>query len=186
MGYYFEDLSDKDRKPVIDIFNYFIENSFAAYLETKVGYDFFDRFLAAAEGYPAITVKDTSGKTVGFAFLHAYNPMETFKRVATITYFIMPEHTRKGIGKAILDCFIEEAKKLNIDSILANISSLNERSLSFHLKYGFKECGRFRKIGKKFDKDFDVIWVQKELDVFDAALTVETDRESLCTTCTAM
>lgn len=163
MKYYFENLSDKDRKPVIDIFNYFIENSFAAFPEIKVDYDFFDKILNMARGYPAIIVKDDLYKVIGFAFLHAYHPIETFKRVAEISCFIMPEYNRRGIGKAIIENFNEKAKKLNIDSILACISSLNEKSIRFHLKNGFKECGRFHKIGRKFGMDFDVIWMQKML-----------------------
>ena len=84
MDYFFENLSDKDRKPVIDIFNYFIENSFAAFPEIKVNYDFFDRILNMSRGYPAITIKDPLSKTIGFAFLHAYHPIEAFQRVAEI------------------------------------------------------------------------------------------------------
>ena len=163
MAYYFEPMDQNDRKPVIDIFNFFIEKTFAAFPEKKVGYEFFDFFLKMTEGYPAITVKNHSGQVFGFAFLRPYHKMETFQRTAEITYFIMPEHTRKGIGKAILDQFVEQAKGLNIDSILASISSLNEGSIRFHLKCGFKECGRFLKIGRKFGKDFDVVWMQKQL-----------------------
>jgi len=36
-------------------------------------------------------------------------------------------------------------------------------SLNFHFKQGFKECGRFQRIGQKFGRDFDVIWMQKFL-----------------------
>ncbi len=156
-------MSDKERNSVIDIFNHFIETSFAAYREKKVSYNYYNAFLSSAQGYPAITVKTISGDVIGFAFLRAYHRMEEFNRVAEITYFLMPEYTRKGIGKAILDYFLEEARKLNIDSILANVSSLNEQSISFHRKYGFEECGRFRRIGKKFGRDFDEVWMQKQL-----------------------
>lgn len=163
MGYRFEKLSEKHRKPVIDIYNYYVENSFAAYPLSKVGYDFFDIFLQMSKGYPAVAVKADNGEIVGFAFLKAYHPLETFKRTAEITCFLLPEHTRRGIGEAILKRFVEEAKKLGVDSILANISSLNQQSIEFHLKNGFKECGRFRSIGRKFDRDFDVVWMQRTI-----------------------
>lgn len=161
MKYYMEELSDKYRKPVIDIFNYFIENSFAAFPDIRVDYDFFDKILNMARGYPSVVVKDGINNVIGFAFLHAYHPIETFKRVAEISYFIMPEYNRKGIGKSILERFNDNARKLNIDSLLACISSLNEKSIRFHMKNGFKECGRFQNIGRKFGMDFDVIWMQK-------------------------
>lgn len=163
MQYHFVKMSEEHREPIGDIFNYFIENSFAAYPVKKVGYEIFDKFLSMSKGFPAIVVKTEAGKIVGFAFLHAYHPAESFKKTAEITYFIMPEHTRKGIGKNILDHFVEEAKKLNITTILASISSLNSESINFHLKFGFKECGRFRDVGKKCGRNFDMVWMQKML-----------------------
>lgn len=64
----------------------------------------------------------------------------------------------------ILKQFIIEGKELGISNLLANISSLNEGSINFHKKHGFRECGRFKNIGRKFEKDFDVIWMQLYLN----------------------
>ena len=163
MSYSFEGMADEHRTAVTDIFNYYIANSFAAYPADPVGYEVFDRFLDMARDYPAVVVKDDSETTVGFAFLHPYRPGRTFRRTAEITYFILPEHTGKGIGTMVLERFKVTAREQGIDTLLANISSLNEGSLRFHRKNGFEECGRFRRIGNKFGKDFDVVWMQLDL-----------------------
>ncbi len=163
MSYTFERLTKKYRKPVIDIFNYYIENSFAAHPEAAMEYGCFDIFMEMAKGYPSLVAKAETGDVVGFAFLHPYHPASTFNRTAEITYFILPEHTGKGLGKIILDRFIEEARKLGVDNLLVNISSHNRKSLTFHRNYGFNECGRFRKVGRKFGKSFDVVWMQKRI-----------------------
>lgn len=152
-----------DGKAVIDIFNFFVENSFAAYPEEKVDLSFYDHFMEMAEGYPSTVVRDEFKNIVGFALLHAYHGAHSFKRCAEITYFLLPQHTRRGIGGRVLAAFAKEAKEMGIDTILASISSLNQNSIRFHQKQGFVECGRFRRIGKKFDQDFDVIWMQKWL-----------------------
>jgi len=163
MAYTFEDMFDQHCTPVIDIFNYYIKNSFAAYPEEPVGYEIYDHFLNMARGYPAVVIKDEKETIVGFAFLHAYRSGQIFKRVAEITYFILPEHTGKSIGTKVLNQFRSAAKEKGIDTLLASISSRNEGSLQFHLKNGFKECGRFRRIGRKFGEDFDVVWMQLDL-----------------------
>ena len=60
--------------------------------------------------------------------------------------------------------FLEKgAIEKGITNILANISSLNPRSIEFHQKNGFIECGRFKKVGKKNGKEFDTVWMQKML-----------------------
>ena len=39
---------------------------------------------------------------------------------------------------------------------MASISSMNEASIAFHRKNGFRECGRFERAGRKNDQDFDI------------------------------
>jgi L-amino acid N-acyltransferase YncA len=151
------------RGPVIDIYNHFIEESWAAYPDEPVDYALFDRFLAMIRGYPSLVVRSESGEVVGFAFLHAFLPAGTFRRTAEITYFILPEHTRLGLGRRILERFQSEAARAGIDNLLASISSRNAPSIEFHRKNGFVECGRLRQVGLKFGEDFDVVWMQKRI-----------------------
>lgn len=156
-------LTRDSQKEIIDIFNYYVENSFAAYPEQKLPYEFFDNFLKMCEGYPALTATDEQGNILGFGMLRAYNPFPTFSKTAEITYFIKPEHTGKGRGKRILDYLLDRAREKGITSVIANISSLNEGSINFHKKNGFVECGRLREIGNKRGKTFDVVYMQKML-----------------------
>ncbi len=163
MDYSLETMSDGHREPVIDIFNYYIRHSYAAFLSEPVDYGFFDHLRKLSRGYPALVVKDAAQQVVGFAFLRPHHTADSLRRAAEITYFILPAHTRQGLGCAILELFIEQAGSLGIDSLLAAISSRNEESLRFHLKNGFREVGRFAKVGRKFGEDFDVLWLQKSL-----------------------
>lgn len=163
MAYTLKKLCEDDCKTVLNIMNYFIENSFAAYNQHKIGPEIFQRFLLMAQGYPAVTMRDDDGTTIGFGFLHPYHPADSFRHTVEISYFIMPEHTNRGLGSLLLNSFIEEAQKIGIKNFMASISSLNEQSLKFHLKHGFTECGRFKDIGLKNGTPFDVVWMQKSI-----------------------
>lgn len=146
----------------MEIFNYYAENTFAAYPERKLPSEFFNKIIEMTHGYPAYTII-VSDKIIGFCFLRAYNPFSVFKETAEISYFIQKEYMGKGIGKKALDLLEAEAQKMGIHTILASITSENKESLGFHLKYGFRECGRFSNIGKKFGRNFDVIWMEKKI-----------------------
>jgi len=159
----FYPLSESDRFAVIDIYNLSIKKSFAAYPSDTVGYSYFDYFLQLIGDYPAYTIKTDLGIIVGFAFLHPYRPISTFRDTAEITYFIIPEYTNQGLGTQALKILVDDAVKRYINKILAGISSLNEQSIKFHLKEGFVECGRFPGIGTKFNQTFDVVWMIKIL-----------------------
>lgn len=163
MKYDMVPISPEDRESVIDIFNHYIENSFAAYPERKVPYEFFDFFLRNTAGYPTVAAKDENKNLLGFGILHPHSPMPTLAETAEITYFIRPEFTGKGIGASMLGYILAGAREKGLHCILANISSLNGGSIRFHLNHGFEECGRFREVGKKKGKFFDTVWMQKLL-----------------------
>jgi phosphinothricin acetyltransferase len=50
-----------------------------------------------------------------------------------------------------------------VDTIPANISSRNEGSIRFRSNSAFRECGRFRRVGRKFRRAFDIVWMQLHL-----------------------
>jgi L-amino acid N-acyltransferase YncA len=163
MEYSIRPILNEDRESIIDIFNYYVENSFAAYPEKKIPYQAFDMFLQMSNSFPTGSIRDQNGKIVGFGMLRTHNPMPTFSQTAEVTYFIHPDHTGDGLGKMLLSFLEKGAVEKGITNILANISSLNPRSIEFHQKNGFIKCGRFRKVGKKNGQEFDTVWMQKML-----------------------
>lgn len=153
---------EKDSGPISGIFNYFVENSYASYETSKTGPEFYSRIRAGSPEYPFYVI-DASNVVIGFGFLKPYRNTTTFHRAAEITYFILPEYSRKGLGTKLLQVLEKEANKMGITTLLANVSSRNKQSLKFHRKNGFKKCGTFEKIGTKFGKNFDVVYMQKTL-----------------------
>jgi phosphinothricin acetyltransferase len=61
----------------------------------------------------------------------------------------------------MLSRLAEEAGRMGIDSLVASISSENPESIAFHVKNGFRECGRFDRAGRKNGREFDIVWMQK-------------------------
>ncbi|MBI4767040.1 MAG: N-acetyltransferase [Deltaproteobacteria bacterium] len=163
MKYSISPISSDDREAIMDIFNYYVENSFAAYPENKFPYQAFDMFLKVSKGFPTGSLRDKSGRIIGYGMLRSHNPMPTLSQTAEATYFIHPDYTGKGLGKTLLAFLEKGAVEKGITNILAHISSLNPNSIKFHQKNGFTECGRFKKVGKKNGQEFDTVWMQKML-----------------------
>lgn len=100
---------------------------------------------------------------VGFCSLKPFIPFSTFKETAEISYFIEPSEVGKGAGSQALNLLEAKGREIGIRQILASISSLNEQSLNFHNKNGFRECGKFKNVILKKNIHFDIIWMQKEI-----------------------
>ncbi len=163
MAYRVVEMQRRHGQAVLAIINHYIINDFAAFPEQPVGIAFFEGMLRRASGYPALVVKKGRSAEVGFGLLTPHHIVPTFRRTAEISYFLHPDHTRHGLGSLLLSRLLAEGQPKGVDNVLARISSHNQASLAFHQKHGFTLCGRFRRAGRKFGRDFDEVWMQKLL-----------------------
>lgn len=148
---------------MIDVFNYFVKNSMAAFRDIEVDSSYYERLWLQVDGYPTAVIETQDGELIGFGHLRPFKPVTSLKKTAEITYFILPEHTGRGLGTRTLDHLLDKAPAMGIDTIIASITSGNEQSINFHKKHGFKECERFPQVGIKHEQVFDLIWVVKKL-----------------------
>ncbi len=150
----------QDWQSVTAIFNHFVASSFAAYPDEPVDESFFcDRHDANPE-YPFLVAEGDEG-VVGFAYLSPFHAVPTMRQTASLTYFIHPDHTGRGLGSAFLERLLDAGREMGVTTFMAHVSSLNPGSIRFHLTHGFTECGRFRNIGVKHGRSFDMVWLQK-------------------------
>ena len=162
MNIVFQPLHSDHRIPVMEIFNHYTADSFAAFPSKPLPEPFFDRIVEKIHGYPAYAILD--GKTVaGFCFLSPYSPLDTFQETALITYFIAEAYTGRGLGTLALERLLADARIRGIRHILAEVASKNAASIVFHRKHGFELCGTLHGIGRKHGENFDVVLMQKEL-----------------------
>jgi phosphinothricin acetyltransferase len=159
----FSPLGKDDAPQVMRIFNYYVEHSAAAFFEDSVPEPFYFKMLELLGSYPSAAIRTTNGRIVGFGMVRLHNPLPVFRHTGEITYFIDPQFTGRGLGGNLLTYLEGKARECGITCILAQISSKNYGSISFHKKNGFVESGRLTKIGKKNEEFFDIIWMQKEI-----------------------
>lgn len=156
-------VEDKDKVAFVNIFNYHIQHGYAAYSTNPVPVEAFERFKSFARD-GLMYVAETSEKgVIGFALLKIYYNVDCFAKTAEVSYFILPDFTNQGLGKRFMNTLIDAARTHGIDKLVANVSSLNPQSLAFHIRQGFRQCGRLEKVGEKNGRLFDVIWFQKTI-----------------------
>ncbi|HWR01688.1 MAG TPA: GNAT family N-acetyltransferase [Chlorobaculum sp.] len=158
------DAAPGDHEEMRDIFNYYVENTSATYTETPVGPEMFDSLMCFNQDYPALIVRDDDGSMAGFGVLRPYSRIPAFDGTAELSIFLRAGYTGMGIGTMILDVLEDRAREMEIRSILATVSSLNEESVRFHIARGFSMQGRLEGIGRRRGRTFDVVLLLKMLD----------------------
>lgn len=155
--------TNEDRPAILKIFNYYIENTFMAYPEHALEMDVFDYLDKVHFPNQLYVIELEDGQIAGFGMLKRIGPDAVFDHTAEIAYFILPDFIHHGIGTQILDFMTEKGKGFGIQTLMASISSLNPISIRFHEKNGFHHAGRFKKVGKKKENFFDMVWMQKDI-----------------------
>ncbi|KMY68240.1 hypothetical protein AAU61_00515 [Desulfocarbo indianensis] len=162
MGLEIRPASDSDAAAVMAILNSYALESFASFYDHELPLESFAGLSRAMEGYP-FWVAEQDGRVKGFCLARPYHPGAPMRRTAMVTYFLDPAARGRGLGSKLLAVLEMEAGARGVDNLLAEVSSENGESLSFHLRRGFVERGRLLKAGRKNGRDFDVVLMQKHL-----------------------
>ena len=79
------------------------------------------------------------------------------------SYVLKKDNNSKGLGSKCLEKLEQDAIKMGIRNLIAEVSSENKESINFHKKHGFFIAGELKDIGEKFEHSFGVIYMQKRL-----------------------
>ena len=120
--------------------------------------------------YPYLVAESDEGRIVGYAYAGAYYDRAAYSRSVEVSIYVEAGLHGKGIGKRLyeeLERELGERGFLNLTACIAWIDQpcryLTHQSPIFHHHMGYEQCAHFHKIGYKFDRWFDVIWMEKML-----------------------
>lgn len=125
------------------------------------------RIRSITRRYPYIKAI-IDGKIVGYAYANEFKGRAAYDWSVETTIYIDQKYKQKGIGKALyisLENLLKTQGFLNMNACIAYIENPNEYlsndSTTFHTKMGFKKVAHFHDSGYKFNRWFDMIWMEK-------------------------
>ena len=157
--------TNTDAKAIVDVLNYYIQNSTALYDYQNRTIEqqqvIFDEKLQ--KGFPII-VATVDEQIVGFGYYSEFRFREAYKFTVEHSVYVAPSEHGKGIGKVVLQNLIALAKGQKLHTMVAVIDSENQSSISFHEQFGFEVVGTIRESGFKFDRWLHSIIMQLLLE----------------------
>jgi L-amino acid N-acyltransferase len=140
-----------------------------AVLNTTATYDYQPRTLEHRQswfddhqrtGLPIYVASDSEEHIVGWSALNRYHDRIGYRFTSENSIYVAADHRGRGIGKLLLPPLIEDAKELGLRAIIAAIDSENPASIRLHARFGFEPVGHFRKVGYKFNRWLDVVYME--------------------------
>ena len=153
-----------DARSLLDIYAPYVENTAITFeYEVPTIEDFAIRIEKTLEKYPYL-VAEEDGVVLGYAYASTYYARAAYDWAVELSVYVSQDARGKGVGSKLYDALEEMLEKMGYIHFLACISLPNEASLALHRKRGYQQVAHFPKIGYKFNRWYDIVWLQKSLD----------------------
>jgi phosphinothricin acetyltransferase len=156
--------AEADLAAINDIYNHFVLNSTCTYQEEPESIESRRQWFGHHGEKHPITVAVENNQVIGWGSLSAYHPRSAYRRTVENSVYVHHQHHRKGIGSILLKDLITRARALEHRAIIASIDADQAASIGIHAKFQFEHVGHFKRIGFKFGRWLDVVYMELLLE----------------------
>ena len=160
----------EDAARLVEIYSYYITDTAVSFeYEVPTVDEFKERIIKIKEKYPYL-VCEKDGVIAGYVYASAYSSREAYDWTVATSIYVDKNIHRQGIGRALYSALEERLKKQGIVNLLAGVAYcdpedeyLTQDSFKFHTRMGYEKVAHMKGVGKKFDRWYDLLWMQKKI-----------------------
>jgi len=101
---------------------------------------------------------------LGFATSSVFRPRAAYDRSIESSVYVRDGVTGLGLGTRLYGALFTALASEDIHRVYAGVTTPNEASIALHRRFGFREVGRFHEVGRKFDRWWDVVFLEKRVE----------------------
>lgn len=158
----------EDAAELLEIYKpYVTETAISFEYEVPTVEEFAERIRNILKKYPYLAA-ECEGELVGYAYAAPFKARAAYDWSVETTIYIRMDCKQMGIGRKLYLNIEEILKKqgiLNLNACIAWPEQEDERltmaSIYFHEKLGYRMVGKFHKSGYKFNRWYDMVWMEK-------------------------
>lgn len=113
-------------------------------------------------GWPFL-VADADGDILGYAYATQFRDRPAYARTCENSIYVRADAIGRGVGTALLTALIDAAARAGFREMIAVIGGGEPASVALHAKCGFRHAGRMERVGEKFGRLLDTVYVQREI-----------------------
>ena len=150
----------EDAAAIREIYNYEVENETSTFDLVPRTLEVQQAWIMERSGAFAVVVATFNEHVVGFGALSEYRDRAAYSTSVEDSIYVSRDHSRKGIGRALLTHLLDEADASGFHTVMARIGASGIGSRALHESCGFALVGIEREIGRKFGRWLDVALMQ--------------------------
>ena len=166
----------EDAACILEIYAYYVEHTVITFeYDVPSLEEFKTRMRHTMEKYPYIVI-ERDGVIEGYAYAGSFVGRSAYDWSCELTIYLNHEAQKGGLGKKLYTALIDRLKVMGILNVYACIGYpeiedeyLTKNSAQFHEHLGFKTVGRFHNCGYKFNRWYDMIWMEKIIGDYTCA-----------------
>ena len=153
-----------DAAALLAIYAPYVENTAITFeYDVPTVEDFANRIEKTLKKYPYL-VAEEEGAILGYAYASTYYARAAYDWAVELSVYVSQDARGKGVGSKLYDKLEDLLDQMGYMHFLACISLPNEASLALHRKRGYQQVAHLPKIGYKFERWHDIVWLQKSLE----------------------
>lgn len=160
-----------DAPALLAIYAPYVEHSAVTFeYEVPTLADFSERIRKVQARFPWLVAEAEDGTLLGYAYASAFHPRPAYGWSVETSLYIAEQHRRNGLGRLLSEALEVALRRQNILNLYACIAStevedefLTNASIAFHAALGYRLIGTFRLCGYKFNRWYDMVWMEKHL-----------------------
>ncbi len=108
-------------------------------------------------------ISEGDGIILGYAYATQFRDRPAYVRTCEDSIYLHPSAIGRGVGTALLNALIDAATHAGFREIIAVAGGGEPASVAVHAKCGFRHSGRMEKVGEKFGRRLDTVYMQRSL-----------------------
>lgn len=157
---------DQDIERLTEIYNWYISETTITFdLEPYTVEQRRSKWMShyGVTGRHRLLVAESGAQVVGYASSSQLRIKAAYDPSVEVSIYLSHSARGLGIGSRLYESLFKQLQQEDVHRAYAGITLPNDASLAFHQKFGFSEVGRFHEVGRKFDRYWDVMWLEKRM-----------------------
>ena len=157
-----------DAKRLLEIYDYYVQHTAITFeYDTPSLEEFETRIQKTRERYPYLVI-EKDGEIKGYAYAGVFYNRRAYDWSCEMSIYLDQSSKKCGMGRVLYEALEEKLKNMGILNLYACVAYpiiedeyLTTNSAAFHEHLGFKTVGEFHQCGYKFNRWYNMIWMEK-------------------------